>query len=96
MRGEVILVNLYGKEYLLYSHRAIPQDVRNVLEDLTLRFQEMVSDQDNLDVIEKEAIKSTANISDAFMLVFLRKLTWLSGGWDFTLVPIGLRCYPTA
>lgn len=96
MRGEVVLVNIYGKEFLLYSHRAIPQDVRHVLEDLTLRFREMVGDRDSLDETEKEAIKSTANISDALMLIFLRKLTWLSGGWDFTLIPIGLRCYPTA
>lgn len=91
---EFVLVTIYGKEYLLCSPRSIPQDVREAIMQLTLDFAQMIRDGD-IDQIEKEAL-SNLTITDALMFIFLRKITWLSGGWDFSLVPIGLRCYPTA
>jgi hypothetical protein len=94
MDKEYILITIQGKEYILSSPQAIPQDVRNAIAELTLGFQDMIADGSELDDLEKDALKEIPNLADALFFIFLRKLTWYSGGWDFTPIPIGIRAYP--
>lgn len=95
MEKEFVLVKIGDKDYLLSSPQKIPQDVRNALMDLVISFNQIIIDG-QIDQIEKEALKSIPSFSDALFFVFLRKLIWLSGGWDFTPIQIGITCNPTA
>ena len=94
MNKEYLLITILGKEYILCSPQTVPQDIRNAIAELTLDFGDMIADGSELDDLEKDALKQIPNLADALFFIFLRKLTWRSGGWDFQPLPIGIRAYP--